>query len=1076
MGISLQVYRCRIGTFKARVVQSKSRAFEVQLGGSKVGAIFTVIILLAVTAPIQHNSNPNYQMSGNIVQLSRSLNLSSQIENVSKCQHDPHRLGSKFWNFYAKITNGNRGSRGSGIKLLHWNKGPSFLHNKKNDIEGIIASHHPHVLGLSEANLSIDHDLNQVQYTDYNLHISPTASNPNLKLSRVVAYTHKSLIVKRRSDLEDSRVSAIWLEVGLPNKKKIIVCQAYREWRYVGQQDTLSSTVDAQFQRWSIFLALWEKALLEGKEVVVMMDANLDFLKWTREDLPSNDSTYRLKSLIELLFNQIIPHGVTQLVTVPTRSWPGQPEAGLDHIYSNKPDKLSEVFAEYAGGSDHKLIKVIRYAKSIKKKVRYVRKRSFKNFDSEKFLAAVRQISWWDVYMCQDAEVAAELLTSKLTAVLDAMAPIKTIQVRSHYAPWLSQSTKEIMKERNEAQETAAKTRDLDDWRHYKSLRNRATMRMRQEKKEWEKLKLDSTKHDPSALWKNVKMWLSWNNSGPPSQLFYQGRLISSPAGLASTMNLFFINKVRNLRKGIPPTDIDPLHVLKEAFRDRQCSFRFKAANPEEVLKILKGLKNSKSTGIDYIDTSVVKLVGEEIIAPLTHVINLSIEESTFPAIWKQAKVIPLLKKEDPLNPKNYRPVALLPIFSKILERVIYNQLIQYLNTEGLIHPNHHGSRQGHSTATALLQMHDRWVEEVDHGNMVGIMMVDLSAAFDMVDHTILLEKLRIFGLEESALQWMRSYLVGRSQSVFIDGCLSPAMAVECGVPQGSILGPLMYILFTNDMPNLVHNHPIDFKVPDAFCDDCGGTVCYVDDGTYSVGHKDPTTLSGVLTAQYKAISGYMVANKLVINDEKTNLMVMGNKSSRVVREQVELKAGNFSIKPAKTGKLLGCELSDDLKWKQHIRDSEKSLLRQLTSRANGLAIIGSKADLNTRLMIANGVFISKLCYLIQLWGGCENYLLHSLQVLQNKTARSVTRWPGYTSTRRLMAACGWLSVKQLVVYHRVTMVYKTLKSCTPTYLHNRLTTSTHTLGTRQSSTGQIRQDETYRFRSTNLNLLLGLR
>ena len=168
--------------------------------------------------------------------------------------------------------------------------------------------------------------------------------------------------------------------------------------------------------------------------------------------------------------------------------------------------------------------------------------------------------------------------------------------------------------------------------------------------------------------------------------------------------------------------------------------------------------------GIDNIDTPVFTLVAEDILAPLTHTINLSITESTFPTMWKQAKVIPLLKKGDPLTPKNYRPVALLPIFSKILERVVYNQLVQYLDSEGIIHPNHHGSRPGHSTATALIQMYDRWVEEVDDGNMVGVMMVDLSAAFDMVDHGILLEKLRLYGLEETALSWTTSYLSGCSQ------------------------------------------------------------------------------------------------------------------------------------------------------------------------------------------------------------------------------------------------------------------------------------------------------------------------
>ena len=189
----------------------------------------------------------------------------------------------------------------------------------------------------------------------------------------------------------------------------------------------------------------------------------------------------------------------------------------------------------------------------------------------------------------------------------------------------------------------------------------------------------------------------------------------------------------------------------------------------------------------------MIKLVALDILPAVNHIINLSILQSTFPTMWKQAKVVPLLKKGDTLTPKNYSPVSLLPIFSKILERVVFNQMVRYLDSNNLIQPNHHGSRQGHSTATALIQMYDRWVEEVDDGNMVGVMMIDLSAAFDMVDHDILLKKLDLFGLDEMSLLWIKSYLSGRSQSVFIDGCLSPPLGIECGVPQCSILVPLMY-------------------------------------------------------------------------------------------------------------------------------------------------------------------------------------------------------------------------------------------------------------------------------------------
>ena len=396
----------------------------------------------------------------------------------------------------------------------------------------------------------------------------------------------------------------------------------------------------------------------------------------------------------------------------------------------------------------------------------------------------------------------------------------------------------------------------------------------------------------------------------------------------------------------------------------------------------------------------------------------------------------------------------------------MFNQYVEYLDLNNLILPNHHGSRAGHSTATALIQMYDRWVEEVDDGNMVGVMMVDLSAAFDMVDHDILLEKLSLFGFDNLTLLWMKSYLSGRSQSVFVDGCMSPPQDIECGVPQGSILGPLMYILFTNDVPDLVHNHPVNYKDPQLYCNECGGTVCYVDDGTYSVAHSDPAVLSSKLSDQYQEISKYMVANKLVINDDKTHLVVMGTKSSAANRDLVSLQAGIHNILPTKTETLLGCQINNDLKWKEHILGSDKSTIRQLTSTVNGLCMVSSRADFNTKLMVANGIVMSKICYLIQLWGGCEGYLLHALQVLLNRAARAVTGMSGFTSTRRLMLSCGWLSVKQLVVYHSVTMIHKVMKTGTPTYMFNRLS-AVHSYRTRQSSTGSIRQDETFRTSST---------
>ena len=205
------------------------------------------------------------------------------------------------------------------------------------------------------------------------------------------------------------------------------------------------------------------------------------------------------------------------------------------------------------------------------------------------------------------------------------------------------------------------------------------------------------------------------------------------------------------------------------------------------------------------IDTHIVKLIKTEILPAITHVINLSISSKKFPTAWKKSKVVPLHKKGDTLNPKNYRPVAIVPILSKILERIIFNQMIQYLNQNNLLHPNHHAYRAEHNTTTALVQMYDGWVQAVEAEQLAGACMLDMSAAFDLVDHELLIQKLAIYGFDDNFLGWIRSYLSDRSQCVIIEGSLSKLLPVDTGVPQGSILGPLLYTIFTNELPEIIH-------------------------------------------------------------------------------------------------------------------------------------------------------------------------------------------------------------------------------------------------------------------------------
>ena len=480
--------------------------------------------------------------------------------------------------------------------------------------------------------------------------------------------------------------------------------------------------------------------------------------------------------------------------------------------------------------------------------------------------------------------------------------------------------------------------------------------------------------------------------------------------------------------------------------RGRHISFSFLPVHPDLVAEIISGLKNSKSCGLDNIDTYILKLIKPHIVPAVTHIINLSIQTSTFPEDWKYSKIVPLYKKDDPLNAKNYRPVALIPVISKVLERVIFMQIVQYMESNNLFHSSHHGYRAGHNTCTALIELYDSWLEAMERGDLSGVMLIDLSAAFDCVDHSLLVAKLKLFGFNDSCLNWCQSYLRNRKQCVSIEGCQSDFLEVDVGVPQGSILGPLFYIMYTNDLPEVVHNDACDLsmlkidKFSNTMCPNCGGLVAFADDSTVTVTDCDANNLSEKLSEKYLAVSEYFAANKLKVNDEKTHLLIMTSKSKRNFLDiQVTLNTPTAVIEPSLSEKLLGIDIHQDMKWHHYVLYSDSSLIASLHKRLNALKRLKNVASFKTRLMLANGIFCSKLLYCLALFGGTEDYVLNSLQIVQNEAARVVTKLDRFSPVTQLLRQTGWLSICQLVFLHSVLLVAKVKNSKKPDYLATKL-------------------------------------
>ena len=254
-----------------------------------------------------------------------------------------------------------------------------------------------------------------------------------------------------------------------------------------------------------------------------------------------------------------------------------------------------------------------------------------------------------------------------------------------------------------------------------------------------------------------------------------------------------------------------------------------------------------------------------------------------------------------------------------------------------------------------------------------------------------------------------------------------------------SILGPLLYIIFTNELPELVHDHGAQGTKPyNMKCTPCGNLCCYADDSTFSYSSSSIQEISDKISENYTGIAQFMSNNKLKLNGDKTHLMLLASDHAwrnKLDENSLSLNTGNEIISTSKSEKLLGGLINQNLKWTDHILLNEESLLKKLGTRLNALKQMGKVADFKTRKMLANGLFMSKLVYLMPLWGGCDKFLIKALQIVQNKAARSVTKLGIFTPVRTLLKQCGWLSVNQLVFFHTVVLLYKTLQNQSPEYL-----------------------------------------
>lgn len=404
---------------------------------------------------------------------------------------------------------------------------------------------------------------------------------------------------------------------------------------------------------------------------------------------------------------------------------------------------------------------------------------------------------------------------------------------------------------------------------------------------------------------------------------------------------------------------------------------------------------------------------------PLCSIFKKSIISCIFPNSWKNAKVFPVYRGNAKNDLNNYRPISVLPVVAKVLEKLVFDQLYSYFTENYILSKFQSGFRSGHSTVTALLQATEKWFKNIDHGFINGVVFVDLSKAFDTVDHAILLKKLSMYGVNEILLKWFSSYLANRFQCCMVNGDRSELKPLETGVPQGSTLGPLLFLTYINDLPNC-----LDFTSSDMYADDTQITALA----------ETIDELEDILNWDIENLHTWLCANKLSANATETEFItIASNYRLKQFIADPKIKLGNKAIKQVSKAKLLGVLVDEKLSWDDHVNEK---IIPKVLRGLRMLRELRNILSLPQLVSLYNALITPYFDYCSTVWGNCGTVLSNKLQKLQNRAARIITTSRYEIRSTEILSTLNWCNLQTRRIQQKCTLMYKIINGISPSYLN----------------------------------------
>ena len=785
----------------------------------------------------------------------------------------------------------------------------------------------------------------------------------------------------RREDLERDHIEAVWLELCI-EKSTILLCHIYRP----------PNSAKCILEDLSDVL---EQAASERKELMIMGDLNCNILA-------PNATTKHLTAIME-------EHQLSQLISKPTRvTNQSQTLNDIDLCFVSAPMCYTSGVTPLAG-SDHMLIYASRSARTRRPTQPVKEIRSFKKCNVDTLLTDLQEAPWGVMDVFDSMDDKWDYWKTLFMKIVNKHAPMIRIRPRKHSHQWISADIRMMMKSRNYYRNKYRKTRDEQDWETYRRLRNAVKMNLRESKKDHFERVCKNTSRQPKKLWDDLNRALGRKVKSGITQLETSSGILTSIREIANQLNSYFTNSAKQ------PAH----HCTPPALHQAKSEFTFHPLEEDDILAALKGLNVHKSTGVDGVSARLLRMVAEAIAPSMAKMFNQSLAGGEIPEEWKRANVTPVPKCTVACQPSDFRPISVLPVIAKVFESLVHKQLYTYLTENSLLHPSQSGFRPAHCTQDLLLKTVDDWRASLDRGECVGTAMIDLSKAFDSIDHNLLLDKLSAYGILNGEHQWFSNYLSGRQQRVMVNGAYSDWAPVSRGVPQGSILGPLLFLVFMNDLPTVVTSCTINL---------------YANDTTIYYANQDPDCVTHAINDDLQLIATWIVSNKLTMNVSKTQMMVLSRRAARSRAEQIKVQVNGTTIPRQESVKYLGVTIDHDLSWKSHVGAVRRRMLAAIAS----IRQVSAYLPLSTKRMLYNALVLPYADYCQVIWHPCSSNLAQSVERVQNYGMRVVLNKPPRTPSAPLRDELGWTTLHRRRHNATLCQVHRCVLKQAPSYLSGK--------------------------------------